>query len=593
MVPFSKLTPEDEQEICNQEFFEKYIKTGAFVLFKRTMHRTENFFLKGDGSFRDASLVSPVLYLVLQAIGKEISCKYVSQRHENIEVYYAGNFDHMRPKYKQDYDDFFKSLNASIEDYQYFIKTDLSNFFGNINVDKLIFQIDSVCNASAVNISQTQLQLYKELLLYAGQGRFPLVENSVASSYLATIIYLDIIDQKLYKFIADNIPDISEFKLVRYVDDLYILIKSDKPVGHLHSAYNEIRNEYSSILKDYGLALNTKKCCIKPSRDINIELKKSLYDEKFNGEKHSIESLFNGSLLLFLKDLSLELLFDSIDVERYNELIEEHFNHPDIEFTASEVFNYFVYENTEELAQPEVATEIAGLVEQDISFISLDPKRLTVMITRTRDEHAIKMVLNQLLNRDRNEKWNSYDTTTAISYLIQRGFRHRDLINALETNCPGLYRYYTFYCDASFINCFRPAGTNTYIEVINEDWKTYYLYFMYCIEKYKHNNLGSFAFFKNYFDRITAHLAFQTKFEPDLKKPNYKNFYKDKTLKKFYAGIPDSDTVIQKAHDLRNANPIAHSSAGLIDRNDTTEELSKSISDLKRLIKEFCKRNKL
>ena len=116
---------------------------------------------------------------------------------------------------------------------------------------------------------------------------------------------------------------------------------------------------------------------------------------------------------------------------------------------------------------------------------------------------------------------------------------------------------------------------------------------MYCIETYKHNNLSAFAFFKNYFDRITAHLAYQTKFEPDLKKPNYKNFYKDKSIKKFYSKIPDSDVIIQRAHDLRNANPVAHSSAGLIDRNDTTEELSKSISDLKKIIKEFCKSNKL
>ena len=50
----------------------------------------------------------------------------------------------MRPKYKQDYDDFFKELNASIDEYQYFIKTDITNFFANINVDKLVAQIDKV-----------------------------------------------------------------------------------------------------------------------------------------------------------------------------------------------------------------------------------------------------------------------------------------------------------------------------------------------------------------------------------------------------------------------------------------------------------------
>lgn len=157
-------------------------------------------------------------------------------------------------------------------------------------------------------------------------------------------MYLDEIDKRLHTFLSDKVPDIAEFKMVRYVDDLYILIKSEKSIGYLHSAYNEIRNEYSSILKKYGLALNASKCCIKPTHEINIELKKSLYDEQFNGEKSSIEALFAGSLKRFLSDLSLELLLDSVDVEIYNELIRKHFSHDDIEFTPSEVFNYFIYE---------------------------------------------------------------------------------------------------------------------------------------------------------------------------------------------------------------------------------------------------------
>ena len=65
------------------------------------------------------------------------------------------------------------------------------------------------------------------------------------------------------------------------------------------------------------------------------------YDEYFNGQKHNIEELFSGALYRFLNDLSLELLLDSIDIERYNELINKHFSSDDIEFTPSEVFNYF------------------------------------------------------------------------------------------------------------------------------------------------------------------------------------------------------------------------------------------------------------
>ena len=125
-----------------------------------------------------------------------------------------------------------------------------------------------------------------------------------------------------------------------------------------------------------------------------------------------------------MKDLSIELLLDSIDIERYNELVNKHFSSNDIEFTPSEVFNYFVYENEDELKSEPVVKEIVGLVEQSISFISLDPKRLTVMIMKTQSDKAIKGFLNQLFRKNRLNRWNSYDTTIAISYLIQSKFRH-------------------------------------------------------------------------------------------------------------------------------------------------------------------------
>ena len=417
--PFTKLSSADKETVSGEDFYNSYIKTASFMLFPPAMHQSENYLQKGDGSFRDSSLVAPVLFLFLQSIGLEVHNHYSPIRPSDMSIYYAGNYEHLRPKYKQDYDDFFKELNASIDEYQYFIKTDITNFFANISVDKLIAQIDKVCNSGTVAFSQTQLHLFKELLTYCGNGRFPLIENSVASSFLATVVYLDAVDKTLHEYISKNVTVFSSFRIVRYVDDMYILISSDKPIGYLHDAYNEIRNEYSSILKNYGLALNAKKCCLKGSKEINHELKKSLYDEYFNGQKHNIEELFSGALYRFLNDLSLELLLDSIDIERYNELINKHFSSDDIEFTPSEVFNYFVYENEDELKSDPVVREIVGLVEQSISFISLDPKRLTVMIMKTQNDRAIKGFLNQLFRKNRSDKWNSYDTTIAISYLIQ------------------------------------------------------------------------------------------------------------------------------------------------------------------------------
>lgn len=591
--PFTKISREEELCIISEAFYERYIRSGAFVFSPEMMHCSENYIQKGDGSFRDSSLLSPILYLVLQAIGKEVSTSYRDQRTDRVEVYYAGNYNELHPNYKQDYDSFFKSINEHIDGCQFFIKTDLSNFFSSINVNTLIDRIDIICNKNSVRFTQAHMATYREILLYCGKGRFPLVENSIASSYLSTVVYLDEIDKWLAEFIEAYISCFENFKMIRYVDDLYILISSDKSEAEIHYAYNQIRNEYSSILNEFGLALNTRKCCIKPAGEINAELKKSLYDERIFGETHRIEELFSGSLTKFLEALYDVTSNDSLDTDRYNTLIEECFNDTTIEFTASEIYNYYVYENKEEVKSDSVIAQIIELINRDVSFISFDPKRLSVLIIKTGSPSAIKALLNQLFKRHRAGLWNSYDTTIAVSYLIQSGFKHIDLIDVLGQHSQSLDNYYNYFCRTSFLNRLKNRRLNSYCSIVGSDWKTVFLYFMYLVECERHNSLAQFAFYKNFFDRFTANMAFCSNYEKGVKKPNYKRFYRETELKKFYDSIPGAFAVIENAHNIRNANPLSHASAELIDTERTSIEINLSIREMGKLIDDFLKRNNL
>ncbi len=578
--PFSKLNKQDKAWIASEDFFLEYVQSGYFVMSYISMYCTENYIQKSDVSFRDSTLVSPILFLVLQSLGKEISDNYIPNRSPAVSVYYAGNYEHNRGTYKLDYDNFFKEINENIENYQYFIKTDISNFYSNINLNKLVYRIDQGCT----NITQTQLLLLKKLLECIGNTNFPLVENSIISSYLSTIIYLDPIDNELYNYISTYIKDFTNFKMIRYVDDLYILISSEDSVEHLHKIYNEIRNEYSSILKKYDLSLNTKKCAFKPCIEVNNELKKSLYDEYINSEKCNIETLFTGTLLGFLTDLATQLSYDYVSIEQYNQSIQKHFYKEDIEFTPNDVLNYFIYEDITELQSPEIVAAITSLVNQDISFISLDPKRLTIMIMKTKSSSAIKAFLNQLFQHHRNNKWNSYDTTIAIAYLIQSKFNHIDLLSALNTHVPKLYYYYECYCKNSFVHSLKLENEKIFSEIIKDDSRTYFLFFMYYCENQNNDYLAAFAYYKNFFDRISALIAFYTNKEINLKKPNYKRYYKEKELINLYQNIPNSDYIIKKAHTLRNDNPLSHASARLIDNNNTSAELRNCINSLHKLL---------
>ena len=80
--------------------------------------------------------------------------------------------------------------------------------------------------------------------------------------------------------------------------------------------------------------------------------------------------------------------------------------------------------------------------------------------------------------------------------------------------------------------------------------------------------------------------------DPRHKKPNYKGFYEENTFKSFYKESPNSEHIIKKAHKLRNANPISHSSSGLIDKDNTSAELNRCIDDLSYLIFDYIKAHK-
>jgi AbiA family abortive infection protein len=590
--PYSKLDKSDIHYIRSEEFYNKYIEHGHCVLFSSVMFRTENYLQKSDGSFRNATLISPLLYLILQCIGKTIADKYRPKRPPEIEVFYGGNYQNLECHYKRPYYEFFASINREITNYDYFIKTDVRNFYDNIKLNTLMAEIDENVNINETIISPSLLHLYKNILSYCGSGKFPLVENSVASSYLSTIIYLEPIDREFYEYLsAGHYSEITKIKMVRYVDDLYILIKSDSSLQELNKVTLEIFNKYASILKKYGLSLNTLKCCLKNSNEILDELRNSFYDEQVVQKKYTVPEIFPNGIVDFLEKLNQTLESEgSISVKKYNEIIFEVYSTNEIEFQPQEILNYFVYDKPDSAKRIEAINLLLIMIKRDSSFIHLDPKRLTILIMQTHSETAIKNLLTELFNRDRTNKWNSYDTTVAINYLIKRNVKHQDLLDVIEQRLPEVAYYNTKYCTKSFISHLSEDKIKSSIcKYIDTDDTANYLYLMYVIEKENKNWIEAYAYFINFFERVTANVDCRLKDKPvDFKK----YFAKDQLIKTFKE-IPDSKGILEKAILLRNQNPLAHASSELLEDNSSSQKLDNSITDLKKLLISFFQYNNL
>ncbi|HHT54832.1 MAG TPA: AbiA family abortive infection protein [Clostridiales bacterium] len=566
------------------------LKSGLFLYYSENWLITNNYIMKGDGTFRNASLVSPMMYLVALTIGKSISKAYQSKRQPSIDVFYAGNYDENRLYYKKDYDVFFKTINVLSQSYKYFIKTDIKDFFPNIDMNKLFDIINQRFAETGVQINQKDLLVYKELLLCLGQGEFPLIENCAASSYLATVVYLEIPDAKLYSFITDKELHITGFTMVRYVDDLYILFNSDLSENMITPMVNRIVNAYSSELKKLNLSLNRGKTSWKLTADINEELKKSLYDEQFDGKECNITDFVDNDLLLkFLGDIKKALFNYSLDAAKYLELINEVFNIPQTEYTPQEIYNSLVYEKHTLFSNKQIIEMLFSLVCFDYNFLKLDTKRLTIMLLRTQNGDLIKAMLSKLFEANRRGVWNIYDTSLAINYLLQRNFNHVDLLRILKHEESSVHSYYEIFCKSSFLvsmdkskqNYIRKFGTSIFYK---QDDKLFFLYFMYMVEMKKSNYLSAFAYYKNFFDRISAHLGYTVNGNQAKGKPNYKGYYKEGAFKQLYAGITDVDKIIEKAHEIRNSNPLSHSSAELLDKNNSVADILNSIEQLSYLI---------
>lgn len=588
--PFIRLSSREKETLVSKSFFNDYIKSGLFLYYSENWLITNNYIMKGDGNFRNASLVSPMMYLVALTIGKSISKAYQSKRQPSIDVFYAGNYDENRLYYKKDYDVFFKTINVLSQSYKYFIKTDIKDFFPNIDMNKLFDIINQRFAETGVQINQKDLLVYKELLLCLGQGEFPLIENCAASSYLATVVYLEIPDAKLYSFITDKELHITGFTMVRYVDDLYILFNSDLSENMITPMVNRIVNAYSSELKKLNLSLNRGKTSWKLTADINEELKKSLYDEQFDGKECNITDFVDNDLLLkFLGDIKKALFNYSLDAAKYLELINEVFNIPQTEYTPQEIYNSLVYEKHTLFSNKQIIEMLFSLVCFDYNFLKLDTKRLTIMLLRTQNGDLIKAMLSKLFEANRRGVWNIYDTSLAINYLLQRNFNHVDLLRILKHEESSVHSYYEIFCKSSFLvsmdkskqNYIRKFGTSIFYK---QDDKLFFLYFMYMVEMKKSNYLSAFAYYKNFFDRISAHLGYTVNGNQAKGKPNYKGYYKEGAFKQLYAGITDVDKIIEKAHEIRNSNPLSHSSAELLDKNNSVADILNSIEQLSYLI---------
>lgn len=591
LYPFSILSDDEMEEIKSEEFFYKFIKSGALFKNKLVFDFPRHYIQKNNSSFRNSKLVSPIIFIYLECIGYHV-CKAYMRDSTKTRCYYAGNIPELDFHYKNSYERYYADINDCSQLYQYYYKFDVTNFFDSLDINILFERINKT---STIIDSRTAL-IYKRLLQSIGSGKYPTVEKSCSLSFLATYVYLDLFDSKLETFL-DEMYEIEDYQIVRYVDDLFIFFNTSDDL--LNEAVSIIKNSVIHNYREINLNLNEQKSNYRISEDINEELSVALYDHYVNEQDIDISSMFDENNIKIFVDKLYEIAKErSHNHDKYKQIKDEVFNISGVQYSSDEVFRYLIYYRKGIFNDAELISKLKRLIRRDYKIIKYDTKNLINMILNTSDGDLIRFFLNQIF---RNNSLDSFDIAMVLNYLILRNFQHQDLLNKLAEYESDIYKYINTYCKNSFIESLFDEDNNSYINLILEDYydfnndlKVWYIYFMYRYYKSSNDILEAFSYYKSYFDRVTALLMHYKGIEQTGKgKPNYKMYYKQGPIIngykriEFNQEITNIDELIKKAHDLRNHNPINHSSAEVMDDETLNiEEIETVIDELELLLEQ-------
>lgn len=565
-------------KIMTERYFQDNILNGRFLTEENNYIICENYEMKDDGTFRNKTLISPILYIYYTAIGMEINNKYIQKRNSNISVRYAGNYQKNQLHYKQEYYEFIKELEENSILYDTFIKIDIKDFYESIDINKMTNLLKN-----SIQMNEKEQMEFKEFVAFIGNKKFPQIDGGIASSYLATIVYLDIIDNRYYKIITDILGK-NNFKMVRYADDLYIFFyKADYSLKKLE---NRLTYEYSNLIHEYSLNLNMKKTHLKSTSHIYEDINSiSLEDEEILEEELN-DDFKKESLETFFKYLIKNTEEEGINYETYYDIIDTCFENPEIRFYQRQIYNTIVFKNLEWFKETSTYSSLIEMIENNNDILIHDPKRLLSALLNMRSGELIKKFLYNLYTKYEKHEWTIYDSFLAMRYLLYRNFKNLKILNILKEEDKKLYTYIEKYIKGDWIDLIVKSNLvsmNIHDRALEES--IIFIRFLSIIEHNKQNFLTYQAYMKSFFDSVTSNLIYkkENKKENYFKKIRVLSFYKDN-----YTITEEDYDNIGKFCDSRNENPLCHSNIKIVKNKNMKKKIEEESEKIIRILNSNC-----
>lgn len=593
LFPFTLLKVSEKEKIISEPFFDTYIKKGALFSDANLFKTPDRYLQKSDSTFRVTNLISPLLYLYLLAIGTQVAQEYESSRNKT-RIYHAGDVISFSYHYKSSYDNYYLDINESQEYYNYFIKVDLTSFYESISINELFKKI----NRGNEILDPRTTSVYKNILSMIGDDRYPTIENHAGLSYLATEVYLDESDTNIECYL-DSFRMLSDFQLVRYVDDLFIFFNCEKE--DYNQVLTGIKNKLISTYSKERLSMNEKKFKHGLTEEVEDALKSAAYDFYVNGIKVDFNEYYSSEDLIYFFD-GLAGISNNHNHDSYKTIMERAFKKEGIKYSEEEVLQYFLFYESNLFKNEEVKRKIEELISTNYNILKYSVKELIMAVCHTKDGTIIRQLLNQIFSKHRSSESDIFDETMIVYYLINRNFQHEDLSEVLTTLNPEITKFIKDYCKNSFFKGFEEKNkfNNLYYQdgskyrLLIQDEILWYQFFMFNYSEKIGKQLEAYSFLKVFFDRFIAHIMNCSGKDTRGKKnkPNINGYHTKAQITRGLETIGiesingnSVSEMIKNAHDLRNESPLNHASSKILeDKKVRYTDLSKSKNDLLRII---------
>ena len=351
-------------------------------------------------------------------------------------VYYYSHYREFRTKVKQE--------NEGNTKRKIVIQLDIENYFDELSIPKLLHLLKEQIKPDIQRkmhyneITQAQLASFFDFVMGGTLG-IPQSDNNVISNFIGHLflVFGDLfLDDELRKH-GDSI---NSFKIIRYVDDIYISITFKEQKGKLtvNQVRFDLRNKFNSLAP-----------CISDCLYENLGLRLNPKTQLFNLEDKNEKKRFEQSLKRISQEVEMpdeenkdpptakiKKIFDQLK-ELQNSTIAPHFEKPRESNLDEEMFAEVLKEVNDENVQSMLNKPINKSCLQKIfmssgfSFELVNAYPLVIIILILKCDEAPKKFEEFLLSK---KHLTSRDIYLILTYLCQTEFAQKKLLKLLECN---------------------------------------------------------------------------------------------------------------------------------------------------------------